>query len=157
MDLDHVRSEIEHMRVQVVRHRKEILQLERAGISTVAAEALLQRMLDKIDRLCEERDKLKKEQPAKRIGALGGRKCVGGQFLFAICCAGVIQPQISRAAEDSMKRCDFALEFCLVKGLVCCANKSLWSRHAHGCFSDAYAGRDMFERRCVCVCARQRF
>jgi hypothetical protein len=27
----------------------------------------------KIDGLCEQRDRLKKEQPAKRVGALGGR------------------------------------------------------------------------------------
>jgi hypothetical protein len=31
MGLDHVRSEIEHMRIQVGRQRKEILQLQRAG------------------------------------------------------------------------------------------------------------------------------
>jgi hypothetical protein len=35
MGLDRVRSEIEHMRAQVGRQRKEILQLQRAGISTV--------------------------------------------------------------------------------------------------------------------------
>ncbi|MEH2501336.1 hypothetical protein V1290_000147 [Bradyrhizobium sp. AZCC 1578] len=34
MGLDHVSSEIERMRVQVGRQRKEILQLQRAGIST---------------------------------------------------------------------------------------------------------------------------
>ena len=49
MGLDHVRSEIEHMRVQLGRQRKEILQLQRAGISTASAELLLQRMLAKID------------------------------------------------------------------------------------------------------------
>ena len=49
MDLDHVRSEIEHMRVQVGRQRKEILQLQRAGISTASAELLLVRMLAKIE------------------------------------------------------------------------------------------------------------
>jgi hypothetical protein len=37
MDLDHVRSEIEHMRVQVGRQRKEILHLQRAGIGTASA------------------------------------------------------------------------------------------------------------------------
>ena len=42
MGLDHVRSEIEHMRVQVGRQRKEILQLQRAGISTASAELLLE-------------------------------------------------------------------------------------------------------------------
>jgi hypothetical protein len=47
------------MRVQVGRQRREILQLQKAGIPTAAAEALLQRMLDKIDALCAERDRLK--------------------------------------------------------------------------------------------------
>lgn len=40
MDLDHVRSEIEHMRVQVGRQRRDILQLQRAGVSTASAELL---------------------------------------------------------------------------------------------------------------------
>jgi hypothetical protein len=43
---------IEPMRVQVVRQRKEILQLQRAGISTASAELLLGRMDAKIDDLC---------------------------------------------------------------------------------------------------------
>ena len=51
MGIEHVRSEIEHMRIQVGRQRKEILQLQRAGISTAAAELLLQRMLAKIEGL----------------------------------------------------------------------------------------------------------
>jgi hypothetical protein len=72
-NLDHIRSEIEHVRVQVSRQRKEMLLLQRAGISTASAEALLQRMLDKIDRLCEQRNALKRELPAKRR-VLGGRK-----------------------------------------------------------------------------------
>jgi hypothetical protein len=61
MGLDRVRSEIEHIRVQVSRQRKEMLQLQRAGIPTASAEALLQTMLDKIDGLCAERDRLKAE------------------------------------------------------------------------------------------------
>ena len=74
MGLDHVRSEIEHMRVQVGRQRKEILQLQRAGISTAAAELLLTRMLAKIEDLCGERDRLKAEQGAHTKGCvLGGR------------------------------------------------------------------------------------
>ena len=74
MGLDHVRSEIEHMRVQVGRQRKEILQLQRAGISTASAELLLQRMLAKIDDLCAERDRLKKEEGGPTKGrVLGGR------------------------------------------------------------------------------------
>jgi hypothetical protein len=54
MDLDHVRSEIEHMRVQVGRRRKEILHLQRAGISTASAELLLGRTQAKIDGLCDD-------------------------------------------------------------------------------------------------------
>ncbi len=63
------------MRTQVGRQRKEILQLQRAGISTASAEALLQRMLDKIDGLCVERDRLKAGLPQARTRqVLGGRK-----------------------------------------------------------------------------------
>lgn len=72
-DLNYIRAEIERMRVQVGRQRKEILQLQRAGISTASAELLLARMHTKIDGLCAERDRLKKQEPARRIGALGGR------------------------------------------------------------------------------------
>ena len=74
MGLDHIRSEIELMRTQVARQRREILQLQRAGISTTAAEALLQRMLDKIDTLCVERDRLKVEQSGPN-----GRKALGAR------------------------------------------------------------------------------
>jgi hypothetical protein len=73
MDLDHVRSEIERMRVQLGRQRKEILQLQRAGISTAWAELLLSRMLAKIEGLCAERDRLKAEQGGTRGRVLGGR------------------------------------------------------------------------------------
>ena len=49
-------------------------QLQRAGLSTTSAEALLERMLDKVDELCAERDKLKKSQPGPTKGkVLGGR------------------------------------------------------------------------------------
>src|ERR1700694_633630 len=74
MQLDHIRGEIERMRIQVLRQRGEIRQLQRAGISNVSAEALLERMLNKIDELCTERDRLKKEQGSPMKGrVLGGR------------------------------------------------------------------------------------
>jgi hypothetical protein len=73
MGLDHIRSEIETMRVQLGKQRREILQLQRAGISTAAAEVLLQRMLDKIDALCAERDRLKLEQPSSK-GKMSARR-----------------------------------------------------------------------------------
>lgn len=57
------------------RQRGEIRQLQRAGIPTASAEALLGRMLNQIDELCAERDRLKKEQPAATKGrVLGGRQ-----------------------------------------------------------------------------------
>ena len=71
--IDFIRGEIERMRTQVGRQRKEILQLQRAGICTASAEALLERMLNKIDGLCAERDKLKADMPRERR-VLGGRK-----------------------------------------------------------------------------------
>ena len=75
MQLDDVRCEIERMRAQVHRQRGEIRQLQRAGISAASAEALLERMLNKIDQLCAERDKLKKDQPGPTRGkVLGGRR-----------------------------------------------------------------------------------
>ena len=75
MRLEFVRSEIERMRVQVLRQRGEIRQLQRAGIPTTSAEALLERMLNKVDDLCAERDRLKKEQPSPMKGkVLGGRQ-----------------------------------------------------------------------------------
>jgi hypothetical protein len=75
MRLDYIRREIERMRAQVHRQRGEIRQLQRAGIATASAESLLERMLDKIDELCAERDKLKKGQPGPTKGkVLGGRQ-----------------------------------------------------------------------------------
>ncbi len=74
-DLEFIRTEIEHMHTQVGRQRREILQLQRAGISTASAETLLQRMLEKIDGLCAQRDKLKAEQKHPMKGkVLGGRQ-----------------------------------------------------------------------------------
>jgi hypothetical protein len=56
-DIDFIRREIERMRTQVHRQRGEIRQLQRAGIpTTTSAETLLDRMLNKIDDLCAERE-----------------------------------------------------------------------------------------------------
>ena len=67
--IDVIRREIERMRNRVNRQRAEITQLRHAGISTTSAEELLERMLNKIDDLCAERERLKKEQPARVLGA----------------------------------------------------------------------------------------
>ncbi|MEY9179749.1 hypothetical protein [Bradyrhizobium sp. USDA 313] len=73
MQLHFVRREIERMRTQVHRQRGEIRQLQRAGIPTASAEALLDRMRNRLDELCAERDRLKKDQPPVRGRVLGGR------------------------------------------------------------------------------------
>lgn len=63
------------MRVQIGRRRKELLQLQRAGIGTASAEALLARMQAKVDDLCAQRDGMKKAAPPEtRKRVLGGRK-----------------------------------------------------------------------------------
>jgi hypothetical protein len=68
MGLDHIRNEIKRMRAQIARQRGEIRQLQRAGIATGPAEALLARMLDKVDTLGVERDRLIGEQRVKVPG-----------------------------------------------------------------------------------------
>jgi hypothetical protein len=73
-DIDHLRAEIERMRMRVHRQRGEIRQLQRSGIPTASAEGLLDRMLTTIDGLCAERDRLKKEQPSAKARVLGGRQ-----------------------------------------------------------------------------------
>jgi hypothetical protein len=74
-DIEYIRAEIDRMRLQVHRQRGEIRQLKRAGIPTTSAEALLDRMLNKIDGLCAERERLKKELPRPSMGkVLGGRR-----------------------------------------------------------------------------------
>ena len=73
--LEFIRSEIEHMRAQIGRQRREVLQLQLAGISTASAETLLQRMQGKVEQLCAQRDELRKSEPGPVKGrVLGGRK-----------------------------------------------------------------------------------
>jgi hypothetical protein len=67
-DLPYLRAEIERMRYQIGRQRKEIRALQKASIPTKSAEELLERMLAKVDGLCAERDRRRKEQLAKYPG-----------------------------------------------------------------------------------------
>ena len=69
-DIEFIRAEIERTRLQVLRHRNEIMQLQRDGIPTTSAQALLDRMLNKIDDLRDERDRLRREQqhPLRKRG-----------------------------------------------------------------------------------------
>jgi hypothetical protein len=68
MDLTAIRAEIEHMRRQILRQRREIRDLQRAGIVTASAEQLLGRMQSKVDELCTERDRQLGEQRRKYPG-----------------------------------------------------------------------------------------
>jgi hypothetical protein len=68
MDLSSIRADIEQRRYQISRQRKEILDLQRAGISTKSAEELLARMLAKVDELCAVRDRLVGESRRKYDG-----------------------------------------------------------------------------------------
>jgi hypothetical protein len=67
-DIHYLRAEIDHMRRQIFRQRREIRDLQRAGIPTKSAEELLERMLAKVDGLCAERDRQRKEQSIKYPG-----------------------------------------------------------------------------------------
>jgi hypothetical protein len=74
-DIDFIRADVEHRRRQVQRLRSEIRQLQHSGISSASAKVLLDRMRNKIDELCAERDRLKKEQPGhNKNRVLGGRR-----------------------------------------------------------------------------------
>ena len=83
MDLSSIRADIEQRRYQISRQRKEILDLQRAGISTKSAEELLARMLAKVDELCVERDRLVGESRRKYEGKdkyiLGPQIRIGGK------------------------------------------------------------------------------
>jgi hypothetical protein len=68
MDLNFIRAEIEHMRRQILRQRKEILDLQRAGIPIKSAEELVARMQAKVEGLCAERDRQVGEQRRKYPG-----------------------------------------------------------------------------------------
>jgi len=55
-DIEFIRAEIQRTRLQVLRHRYWIRQLQRDGLPTTSAEALL----NKIDDLCVERNRLRR-------------------------------------------------------------------------------------------------
>jgi hypothetical protein len=55
MTIDFIRAEIERMRIQIRRRQKEILALQRLGISTASAELLLALMRVSVDDLCDKR------------------------------------------------------------------------------------------------------
>lgn len=73
-DLGQIRLEIERARKNVARLRRDLLALQKAGRPTAVTEADLQRLLDRVDLLCEQRDRLKALQPRPSASkVLGGR------------------------------------------------------------------------------------
>lgn len=72
--LDLIRDEINHMRVKVGRHRREISRLQQAGLEVASTEALIGRMLARIDELCVQRNELRKVVPNATKGKVGHRK-----------------------------------------------------------------------------------
>jgi hypothetical protein len=68
MDLAYIRNDIELRRRQILRQRKEIQALHRAGMPTESAEELLARVLSKVDDLCTERDRQVRGQRVKYPG-----------------------------------------------------------------------------------------
>ncbi len=58
-DIDFIRADIEYKRRQADRLRGEIRELQRSGISIASVEAVLDQILNKIDNLCAERDRLR--------------------------------------------------------------------------------------------------
>jgi hypothetical protein len=59
--IEFIFTEIERLRVQIRRQQKDILALQRSGLSTVSAETLLERMRASIDGLCKKRDWMQEE------------------------------------------------------------------------------------------------
>jgi hypothetical protein len=58
MNLDQIEGEIARMRMQLKRQQRDILDLQRAGISTTSAVALLERMHTRVDELIGERNRM---------------------------------------------------------------------------------------------------
>ena len=73
MGLDAIRLEIEHMRRQITRQRKDVASLQKAGINSSSAEAMLARMQDKVDGLCAERERLAGEERLRRPTYASGK------------------------------------------------------------------------------------
>ncbi len=114
MGLDHVRSEIEHIRAQVGKQRKEILQLQRAGISTASAELLLGRMHAKIDDLCAQRRTAQEQSRAAQRRARAWRPgwwCAAGPLAEGYCYQHVqaITVAIDQYAEKALGNRDYFL------------------------------------------------
>ena len=65
-DLSYLQKEIAHMRRQIQRQRREMKELQRAGIPTKSAEDLLRRMQTTVDGLCAERDQVGEQRKISR-------------------------------------------------------------------------------------------
>jgi hypothetical protein len=74
-DIDRIRGEIERARKNVARLRRDIAALQKAGRSTKVAEDDLRLVLNRVDGLIGERNRLRAGRPSAMQGkVLGGRK-----------------------------------------------------------------------------------
>ena len=74
-DINRIRGEIERARKNVARLRRDIAALQKAGRSTKVAEDDLRLVLNRVDGLIGERNRLRAGQPSAMQGkVLGGRK-----------------------------------------------------------------------------------
>ena len=73
MQLDYIRREIERMRTQVHRQRGESGSINGQVLQLPRRRPCLERMLNKIDELCAERDRLRTEHGPATGKGLGGR------------------------------------------------------------------------------------
>ena len=78
MNLDHIKAEIARMRVQIKRQQRDILDLQRAGIGTANAIALLERMQNRVDELIGERNRMTGEARALDQRTHASGKTVSG-------------------------------------------------------------------------------
>ncbi|MDR6305925.1 hypothetical protein GGQ85_003651 [Nitrobacter vulgaris] len=74
MDLSRIREELCQMRRQILRQRKEIRNLQLAGVPTAAAEELMARMKSRVVELREERVRQSEEQRRQKPAMANVRK-----------------------------------------------------------------------------------
>ena len=78
MDIEDLRKDIAYRRRQCDRQQREIRDLQKLGIPTADAEALLARMQARVDEMCTERDVMRGQQRLERKTYIGTTKVIRG-------------------------------------------------------------------------------
>jgi hypothetical protein len=71
--ISELQNKLHTKRIQVRQQHDVIRELQEAAVSTNSAEMLLDRMLDRIDKLCAELERLKRNWPIKTNPLPGSR------------------------------------------------------------------------------------